>query len=66
MRTVEHSDGRKGSARTQTDAEVVCLVAGGRAGPFSAMPFAVFFGKGSSMEAAVQIRTLFTPICPEW
>lgn len=28
--------------------------------------FALCFGKSSSMKAAVQIRMLFIPICPEW
>lgn len=30
------------------------------------MLFALCFGKGSSMEAAIQIRMLFIIICPKW
>lgn len=69
MRTMGHSDERKGSVRAVTGPGVIYLVAGGRAAAqvlFSAMLFALCFGKGCSTEAAVQIRLLFIPICPEW
>lgn len=53
----------------QTGPGVLCLVAGGRSAAqvlFSAVPFALCFGMGSSTEATVWIRLLFVPICPEW
>lgn len=62
------SDERKGSARAQAGCSVIYLVAGARAVSqvlFSAIPFALCFGKDSSTKATAQMRMLFVLLCPK-